>query len=39
MINNQIPEPKVNEDKKIALIPPVTVDIWVVAPDEAWAYN
>ncbi len=25
--------------RKIAVNPPVTVDIWEVAPDEAWAYN
>lgn len=25
--------------RKIAVNPPVTVDIWAVAPDEAWAYN
>jgi hypothetical protein len=25
--------------RKIAVNPPVTVDIWAVAPDEAWAYT
>ena len=25
--------------RKIAVNPPVTVDVWAVAPDEAWAYN
>jgi len=25
--------------RKIAVNPPITVDVWAVAPDEAWAYN